>query len=99
MSTGLSYESFAGAIQVSKQTLYDWEKVNPKFLDAKKVGTEMSRLWWEKAGMAGLWGSKDAQFNSSVWIFSMKNRFRWADKVEVEQSNSGTIKLAYSKDE
>lgn len=96
MEQGLSYESFAGVVSVSKQTIYDWEKSNPDFLDAKKTGTEKCRLFWEKTGIGGLWGSKEANFNSAVWIFNMKNRFRWADKVEVSGTEDAKpIMLAY----
>ena len=53
MRSGLSFESFAGVVGVSKQTIYDWEKVNPEFLDAKKKGAALSNLFWEKIGING----------------------------------------------
>tara|TARA_R110000787_G_C13060968_1_gene407761 strand:+ start:17 stop:400 length:384 start_codon:yes stop_codon:yes gene_type:complete len=83
MESGLSYECFAGVISVSKQTLYDWEKVNPEFIDAKKIGLGKAQLYWEKVGNAGMYmGGKDNPFNSTIWIFNMKNRFNWRDKQE-----------------
>ncbi len=33
---GLSYEAFAGVVDVCVDTLYEWEKVHPKFSEAKK---------------------------------------------------------------
>ena len=99
MAKGLSYESFAGFLGVSKQTIYDWEKVNPDFLDSKKIGVEKSRLFWEQQGIDGLfdtkestkeedgsWNTKERKLNASVWIFNMKNRFmqEWRDKQEIE---------------
>lgn len=53
MSKGLSYESFAGAIGVSKQTLYTWESEYPEFLDAKEIGLGKSLLYWEQSGIKG----------------------------------------------
>lgn len=98
MEKGFSYESFAGLIGVSKQTIYDWEKANPQFLDSKKIGVEKSRLFWETQGIEGVYttetfeqdenGSKSTKkaLNSSVWIFNMKNRFKdeWRDKQETD---------------
>lgn len=99
MENGLSFESFAGTIDVSREVLYDWEKVHEEFLHAKKRGFAKCQLWWEKAGNAGLWGNKDGTFNTGVWVFSMKNRFKWNDKVEVESTQQNTITLAYRKHE
>ena len=102
MEKGFSYESFAGLVGVSKQTIYDWEKANPDFLDSKKIGVEKSRLFWEKQGIEGIYttevfeqdenGSRSTKkaLNSSVWIFNMKNRFmqEWRDKQENEVSGT-----------
>ena len=97
MARGLSYESFAGSIGVSKQTIYDWEKVNKEFLDAKEIGLEKSRIFWEEIGIDHIInvsesfgkdaGSKSTSLNSTVWIFNMKNRFGWRDKQPDEQDN------------
>jgi len=87
MSEGLSFESFAGLVSVSRQTIYDWEKANPEFLDAKKLAMEKNRLFWEKVGVQGMFmGGKDNPFNSTVWIFNMKNRFNWSDKKETSHN-------------
>lgn len=93
MKEGLSFESFGGVAGVSKQTLYDWEKAHPDFLDAKNRGESASRLYWEKVGRDGLYNEtiKDGDgmtvtrsINATIWIFNMKNRFNWRDKSEVE---------------
>ena len=80
MAKGLSFESFAGVLGVCKQTLYNWEALHVDFVDAKKRGTEKSRLFWEKLGIAGACG-KIKNFNAASYIFNKKNRFRdeWAD--------------------
>lgn len=89
MAKGLSYEAFAGSIKVAKQTLYDWEKAHPEFLDAKSIAIEQSRLFWEQAGVAGLINPYQGDtLNTSLWIFNMKNRFGWRDRQpdEVERT-------------
>ncbi len=97
MNGGYSFESFAGLIGVAKQTLYEWIDGNSEFLDAKEVGFEKSRLFWEKVGVdyiinqssstAGV-GSESKAINSTVYIFNLKNRFpkEWRDRQEVEHS-------------
>ncbi len=93
MEQGFSYESFAGSVGVSKQTIYDWEKAHPEFLDAKEIVVEKSRIFWEKIGIDhvvnisessededGNRSSSSKSLNPSVWIFNMKNRFKWRDK-------------------
>jgi len=89
MANGLSYEAFAGLIGVSKHSLYEWEKVHEEFSDAKRIAVEKSRLFWEKLGVDhilnvsesfGEGQSKSKSLNASVWIFNMKNRFKWRDK-------------------
>lgn len=96
MSEGLSYETFAAKIGTCRQTLYEWEKVHPEFLDTKKRAQEISQLWWEMAGVNGLYtivehgegGEKtiiEKKINSAMWIFNMKARFRWQDTEPKEQ--------------
>lgn len=100
MEKGFSYESFAGLIGVSKQTIYDWEKQYPEFLDAKEVGVEKSRIFWENLGIQNIinesfgqnMGSKS--LNSTVWIFNMKNRFQWRDKQPDEDQVNINVTLA-----
>ena len=101
MNGGYSFESFAGLIGVNKDTLYEWEKVNPEFSDSKKDGFEKSRLFWEKMGIdylvnkssssAGV-GSESTALNATVYIFNLKNRFpkEWRDKQEIEHSGELT---------
>jgi len=48
MAKVYSFESFAGLIGVSKQTLYDWRKKYKEFLDAHNVGKSKVQLGVEK---------------------------------------------------
>jgi hypothetical protein len=89
MTKGLSFESFAAECGVHFDTLYEWVKKNPEFSEAKKIGTSLSLKFWEKIGMDGVKGDLK-NFNVAGWIFNMKNRFRWTDKVEV--SGQTTVK-------
>lgn len=72
-------ESFAALVGVNRDTLYEWNKTYSEFADVVKEGTALSLLYWEKIGVQGMIGQID-KFNASVYIFNMKNRFKWRDK-------------------
>lgn len=101
MSKGLSFESFAGTVRVSRATIYDWLKANAEFLDAKEIGTTQSMKFWEELGVHNILnesesfgnnqGSKSKSLNSSAWIFNMKNRFGWRDKHPDENGPAAII--------
>ena len=74
MSGGLSFESFAGVVTVDRSTVYQWAKDNKDFSDAKKIGTERCRLFWEKLGIEGAMGGFE-KFSAGTWVFNMKCRF------------------------
>ena len=109
MSKGFSYQSFAGKLKVNQDTLYNWEKLFPEFSETKKTAQELSRQFWEKQGIDGLWEVteydedgkplKTRKLNSTVWIFNMKNRFAWADRTEVTDTKPKTITLKYNIDD
>ena len=86
---GLSFDTFSAVVGVTRQTLYNWLKVHPEFERAKKEYEDVCKLWWEKAGNAMAVGK--LQGNATTWIFNMKNRFGWRDKVEVD--NGGKVEV------
>ena len=83
MGQGYTYEAFCGRVGVCKQTLYTWEQKYPEFLDAKNRGLEKGRMFWERLGLGGAAGAIK-NFNAAVWIFTMKNRFGWRDRHEID---------------
>lgn len=97
---GLSYESFAGVVGVSKQTLYDWEKAHPEFLDAKKASEAKSQLVWEKR-LAAL--ATTGEGNATAIIFGLKNRASdsWRDvkATEISGPEGGAINVKAEKAE
>lgn len=81
MSKGLSFDSFAAVAKVNLDTLYEWAKVHSEFSEAKKQAFNENLLFWENAGVDGMHDKE--KFNSTVWIFNMKNRHNWRDKRDV----------------
>jgi len=61
--------------------------------DLIEQGRRERLLFWEKIGIDGTRG-KVRNFNSRSWEFNMKNRFRWSEKIEVE--NKGNIVTSIS---
>lgn len=92
MAQGYSFESFGGVIDppCSTDTLYEWCKVHPEFSEAKKRGSARSRHWWEMQGNLGM---HMKGFNAAVWVFNMKNRFKWADRSEISGPDGGPIAI------
>lgn len=69
----------------------------PEWLEAKEIGFAKCQLFWERLGRNMTLGLKGEQTdpntgkktevdytkgNSTTWIFNMKNRFNWKDKVD-----------------
>ncbi len=85
MSQGKSLVGFAASINVVTSTIYEWEKNYPEFSEAIKVARQKCQEWWENAGQTGLFmGKEEGSFSQSAWIFNMKARFGYRDKVEHE---------------
>lgn len=85
MAQGLSFEAFAGDIDVNQDTLHEWVKVHPSFSEAKKRAFAKCQIFWERIGIRGLFVEKgEAPLNTGVWVFNMKNRFKWTDRISVD---------------
>lgn len=105
MSEGLSFESFAGLIEVNVDTLHEWVKTHELFSDAKKIAFNKSLIFWERLGIdhilnisesesqgEGYSSSRSKSLNAAVWVFNMKNRFKWRDK-QPEETDTLNINL------
>jgi len=76
MAEGFTFESFAGVVGVTRDTLYNWQNQHAEFLDAHKIGTEKSLLEHERKLnkiMDGGDGSVPAI------LFALKARHKWRD--------------------
>lgn len=84
MSAGYSFESFSAIVKTNRDTLFEWAKVHPAFSDAKRNAYDENLLFWEKAGIENLRNyGKESSFNSTVWVFNLKNRHNWRDNRDV----------------
>lgn len=100
MAQGYSFEAFAGKIKVNQDTLHEWCKVHKEFSEAKKLGFAECRLFWEGISIKGVWNTTEGpNINVGMFVFNMKNRFKWTDRVEVsgsEDAETKPIVLKYS---
>jgi len=83
MARGFSIKSFAGKIGVDESTIYSWIDKHKELNQSIKRGRAKSVLYWEQIGMLGMMG-KIPNFNATIWIFNMKNRLGWSDKLSVD---------------
>lgn len=106
MAKGYSYETFGALINVAQSNVANWESKHPEFQEAKREAFGKCRLFWESLGINYIINvserdpdgySKSTTLNNAAWIFNMKNRFKWTDRVEVQGSGDETkpLVLAY----
>lgn len=95
MAQGLSFTSFGGIIGVPHQYMCEWEKKYPDFKKARAIGDSQSLVFWEKLGKVGIMG-KIKSFNASAYIFSMKNKFNWTDRNEIQLGQTDDYKAEHS---
>jgi transposase-like protein len=99
MSQGYSKEACAGAIGITKDTLYNWAKKHKDFSDALALGVMRSQLFWERMAVENTLHTKNGtQINAQVYNLNMKNRFGWSDKTEVKSEVSEKPKKSFSFD-
>lgn len=84
---GESLAEVCADLEMSKDSFYQLCELSPLFSDAYNKGRDLSEAWWAKLGRAGAAGK--VQINSPTWVFNMKNRFKWTDRVET----SGAIQI------
>lgn len=87
LSQGYSKEALAGELGISRQCLYEWIAKYQDFGDTVAIGETRGQYIWETFGMQAAQG-KISKFNTSVWMFVMKNRFGWTDKQDVTSHQS-----------
>lgn len=69
---GKSHAQIAAALDVARQTLYNWQDTYPEFLDAITRARDLSQAWFEDKGQTGL---ETSGFNASLWAKQVSARF------------------------
>jgi len=93
---GASKAEMALTIGISRETFNNWEHSNPIFRDAVKECELLSQIWWERHGRKGMTG-ENPDFNSTAFIFQVKNRFRSdymdTSRTEVTGKDGGALQI------
>jgi len=91
-ANGESISEVCAELGITRETFNQWRNLYPDFSDTVKRGLELSEAWWTKLGRAGATGK--AKIQPATWIFNMKNRFNWTDRVEQVVSATVDTKAA-----
>jgi len=78
----LSYETI-----VKYLSLYPKEFCEEEFIEAQRKGKEM----WEGIGQRQSNGS--CLGNSRSWFYNMAHRYKWSDRVQVENEHKGQVAI------
>lgn len=83
---GKSVAQMCAHFDISRQTIDNWAKDNPDFLEAFTRAKVHMQAVLEEEGRQGMW-SKD--FNAAVWKTTMQARFRddYTERKEVVSDN------------
>lgn len=85
---GKSRAQIAADLDISRQTLDNWQTANPEFLEAMTRARDLSLAWWETAGQEGIF---ERSFNAQAWGLQVRNRFPedYRDKHELHHTGNG----------
>lgn len=81
---GYSDAEVAAAMNISMRQFNTMLTDNPTFSKLVEFGRTLALAWWEGQARKNL-GNK--QFNTPLWVFTMKNKYGWADKVETTNTS------------
>ena len=95
MSVGASKYEVAAEIDVSFETISQWCDPSglyfkPEFSESVKSGLRLSQAWWERNGRENL---QNKDFSYTGWYMNMKNRFKWADRQEIDHNVKTTPQI------
>lgn len=98
MAQGFSFNSFAGLIGTSAQTLKRWRELIYEFDEAAQAGEAKSLYFWEKEVVDQARG-RNQDGNHKLVELVMKCRFLWTDKQHIELTGSLETQLRQLTDQ
>jgi tRNA U34 5-methylaminomethyl-2-thiouridine-forming methyltransferase MnmC len=84
LRAGRSKAALAAALDVSKDTIFQWEKDYPEFSDSIMRGMAAAEAIWDDPGF-------HPEMNPMRWRLQMMNRFKWTDKQETTLAGEGFV--------
>jgi hypothetical protein len=97
MAQGAGVKELSAYLGVSRTTIYDWcdkgsKQYHRPFADAVDLGRPLCEAWWLRYGRLAMMRKVPAA-SASWWIFNMKNRFGWRDRVEIAGSEDAPLHI------
>lgn len=93
---GKSHAQIAAALDVARNTLYNWADAHPEFLSAITRARDLSQAWFEDKGQTGL---EAPGFNASLWAKQVSARFpddyTERQKRELTGANGGPVEQVH----
>lgn len=80
MREGASKHEVARYLEISYQSLLNYERTYPEFFEAIKKGESWARGWFERDGRVNL---DNPKYQFIGWSMQMRNRFRYAEDSTV----------------
>ena len=89
MSQGKSIVQVAAEFNVSKDTIFEWEKVHEEFSDSLTLGRLKAEAFWE-GHLQKLAKSKNSITNGNLALI-LKCRYRWTEKQDIGLSGDLSV--------
>lgn len=77
-------------MRITMPEFKNYYDTNSDFRKLVDVGRTMSQAYWYEQGRENIVNNK---FNTSLWMFNMKNRFGWSERAEVINHDPTTDNL------
>ena len=95
---GAGVTEIAADLCISRQTVYDWcdeksKQYHRPFAQAMEIAGELAEAWWMRIGRLTVAGGVRRSAPPSWWIFNMKNRFGWKDRVDIGSSKESPLRI------
>lgn len=84
---GASDAEVAAFLNITTKEFYKQMADSRPFAVLVEMGRTLAMAWWEKQARLNV---KNKGFNTPLWVFTMKNKFGWADKVETTNTSENT---------
>lgn len=81
---GYSDAEVASAMNITMREFNRMLNDNATFSKLVEFGRTLSLAWWESQARKNI---NNKSFNTPLWVFTMKNKYGWADKVETNNIN------------
>lgn len=87
-SEGYSDAEVAAHMKITVREYHQQINDNAVFSKLVEYGRTLALAWWESQARLNV-GNK--AFNTPLWVFTMKNKYGWADRVETTSSNENVM--------